>query len=104
MRATLVPLKKTITEAQTPKVAHLGVLTPLNPPWVAIKPGNWMMYSDGVTAPTPMLLVEVKPGKMGVAMEFACCNNPQCTKRIKFEAKWNGRHFEQGKDEEVKPG
>lgn len=50
-----------------------------------------------------MLLVSVEPSSYGLKMEFACCNNPQCTRRIKFEGKWNGRHFELGSEKEVTP-
>jgi hypothetical protein len=90
-----MPLKSTVPGANTkpPDVPHLALLTPLQPPWLAVKPGNWMGYGDGSAEPIkPMLLVSVEPSNYGLKMEFACCDNPKCTRRIKFEAKWNGRH------------
>lgn len=89
-----------------PKEAHLGLLTGLNGgTWISILPGSWLLYgAGGVGAtPMPMLLVSVEPSNYGLKLEFACCNNSECTRRLKFEGKWNGRHFEQGQDEEIKP-
>lgn len=97
-----VRMNEEVKGAPYPKTPHLGLLTNLKPPWVQIHPGNWMAYGPGKTEPTPMVLVAVKAGKYGVEMEFACCANPKCTKRIKFAGKWNGRHIEMGKDEDVK--
>lgn len=100
-----MPLKRTVGGSGTaPKAPHLGLLTGLQGgTWAAVPVGAWLLYSDGESPPTPMLLIKVKPGKMGVDLEFACCDNAGCTRRLKMGGKWNGRHYEQGKDEEVKP-
>lgn len=97
-----MPIQRTV-EDDPPKTPHLGLLTNLKPPWVAIHPGNWMAYSPGgKDKATPMVLVSVKPSNYGLEMEFACCTNTKCTRRMKFAAKWTGRHFAVGTDEEVK--
>jgi hypothetical protein len=101
-----VPIKSTQPGAtKAPPAPHLGLLVK-DATWVAIKPGNWMMYSNGMehgdtTPPTPMLLVSVEPSNYGLKVEFACCDNPKCTRRLKFESKWNGRHFERAAEEQV---
>lgn len=102
-----MPLKlnETRESAPAPNQPHLGLLTGLQGgTWVAIPAGAWMLYATGAkdAQPTPMLLAFVKPGKYGIELEFACCNNPKCTKRLKMGGKWMGRHFEMGKDEDVR--
>ena len=81
-------------EGKRPDVPHLGVMGERNT-WIAIPPGAWLMYGDGKKVAVPMLLMAVKPGKGGLKFEAACCGNPKCTRRIRFEGKWIGRHIEE---------
>lgn len=96
-----MPIKETErtgtpASASKPTESSLLVLTGSSPQtWSIVAPGHWMGVFNPETpdAPVPMVLIKVKTHRAGrLELTFRCCGNPRCTRTIKLEGHWNGRH------------